>query len=405
MKKELLGALAAGVVALLLVFVPAVAQEREFVDFDNHDANQPGSPGIQLDLDAYARQGVRFEGGTVLSYEPGFASSELNGIEMCYAEEFCTTPFTMGFDRAMRSVSVRVGFRGTLDEPASVLMVAFDEEGQRVAVQEIVIGPGSPVPIDLELGVVDQAGRITVVQIRWSDAQRVMNGLALDDLVFEPFFPFFELFAEPSEVVFEPIEIGASMTRQFEVFNVGNVPGELFVTIEDSTGHITLAGTSCSGGLDPGASCTVEIELTAADLREYAGAVAIRSGDGEPILIIPARGSLFVPGTVPPPEPPPPGLTVVTSIAAPGPDPAGPSVPPWIWILAGGGAIAVGVTYRSIRRNRPQKQSPRTSQPTVQIRSGESEHVVEPSRDAAAVAIRVGLVPDSGTTTLIEERQ
>ncbi|HSM43526.1 MAG TPA: hypothetical protein VK969_00770, partial [Acidimicrobiia bacterium] len=178
--------------ALLILMIastavtPARGQSLEVIDFDDHPANPAGTPGTSLEPDFYAERGVRFSrGATVLQYDAGFASSGSNGLEMCYAAEFCSTPFQIRFDSPQQSVTISVGYSGGLEEPVPVLMVAYDTNGEWLDVDRILIGPGSPVPIaqQLSVGPTDprqterQAsdGLISAVEIHWLDDTRAMN--------------------------------------------------------------------------------------------------------------------------------------------------------------------------------------------------------------------------------------
>ena len=124
-RMALRGALLAVAIQMILGS-PAGGQSVEVVDFEDHPAGRDIDPAFYID------RGIRFEGGTVLEYQEGFASSGRHGLEMCYSQEFCTTPFRIRFESAQKSVSVFVGYSGRLADAPPVLMVAFDANGQRL---------------------------------------------------------------------------------------------------------------------------------------------------------------------------------------------------------------------------------------------------------------------------------
>ncbi|HEX2404195.1 MAG TPA: hypothetical protein VHM29_05790, partial [Acidimicrobiia bacterium] len=204
--------------------MPAGGQSTEVISFEDHPA------GRDIDPDFYIDRGIRFEGGTVLEYGDGFASSGRNGLEMCFAQEFCNTPFRISFESAQRSVSVLVGFNGRLGEALPVLMVAFDANGQRLVDNDVVLEPGSPVPVRHLLEVSDPEGRIWAVEIRWSDARRFTNLLVIDDVTFELVFPLV-LVSDPPPLVLEPESVG-----EIVVTNDGKGAVSFTVSLADDTG-------------------------------------------------------------------------------------------------------------------------------------------------------------------------
>ena len=395
---------------VMLVGSPARGQGGEIVDFEEHRANPPGTGGVSIDSDFYRDRGVRFEAGTVLRYEEGFASSGRNGLEMCYSSEFCTAPFQIGFDDPQQGVSVRVGYSGTLDEPARVLMVAFDSEDAPVAVAEVMLEPGSPVPVRQELAVVDLAGRITAVEIRWRDDTRFMNSLAIDDLVFEPFLPVVDFAADPIPLFFEE-----PVAEDIVVTNTGNVAVSFFVTL-DPVGAFELLGTPCSEGLAPGDSCVLRVRFDPPDAEEYTTEVVLRGLAGGPIFAIPISGRqrlLDVPPTTLADAPTTAVQTTVAPTAAPHFDPSpsdggGDSFATPILVLL----VALGGSVLLIRRWRAKPPMPAQPSdgtlppptPTVTVTPDEGSNEITTDDRQPVTAIRVAVDPDRTTTTLTEEK-
>jgi hypothetical protein len=402
---------------VVMVGSPVWGQGVEMIDFEEHPANPPGTPGESIDPDFYRDRGVRFESGTVLRYEEGFASSGRNGLEMCYSREFCAAPFQIGFDVPQQGVAVRVGYSGTLDEPARVLMVAFDNNGARVAVAELMLEPGSPVPVGPELAVEDLAGRITAVEVRWSDASRIMNFLVIDDLVFEPFVPVVDFAADPIPLFFESIE---SVAGEIVVTNIGNVAVSFFVTLNDPAGAFELLGTTCNEGLAPGDSCVLQVRFGPRDAGEYTTEAVLRGQDGGPIFAIPISGRKplpeVTPTTVAPPATAPP-LTVAPTPVAPTAAPVGPSSSDGdgdsnttliLVLLVAIGAIGGSVLL--IRRwwaKRPNEAQPSDGTPpptpTVTVTPDEGSYEITTDDRRPVTAIRVAVDPGRTTTTLTEE--
>jgi hypothetical protein len=262
----------------VIIASPATGQSTEVISFEDHPV------GRDIDPDFYVDRGIRFEGGTVLEYGEGFASSGRNGLEMCFAEEFCTTPFRIRFESTQKSVSVLVGYNGRLGEAPPVLMVALDANGQRLVANDVVLETGSPVPVRYMLEVNDPEGRIREVQIRWSDATRFMNFLVIDDVTFELIFPL-ELVSDPSELVLESDSSG-----ELVVTNNGRGVVPFTVGLSDDTGVFELLDTTCGGRLAPGASCTVVVGFSARAPGEYRAAAVLLDPNGEELFAVPISG-------------------------------------------------------------------------------------------------------------------
>jgi hypothetical protein len=276
-RRTLWAALLAAAIPMILGS-PAGGQNVEVIDFEDHPTGRDIDPAYYID------RGIRFEGGTVLEYEEGFASSGRNGLEMCYSEEFCTTPFRIRFESAQRSVSVFVGHSGRLAEAPPVLMVAFDADGQRLVDNDVVLEPGSPVPVRHMLGVHDPEGRIREVEIRWSDARRSMNFLVIDDVTFELIFPLV-LVSDPSELVLESESLG-----EIVVTNNGKGAVTFTVGLADDTGVFEFLDTTCGGRLAPGESCAFVVGFGSRAPGEYKAAAVLLDPNGEVLFAVPIIG-------------------------------------------------------------------------------------------------------------------
>ena len=422
---------------------PAGGQSLEVIDFDDHPANPAGTPGTSLEPDFYAERGVRFSlGATVLEYDPGFASSGSNGLEMCYSAEFCSTPFQIGFDSPQQSVTVSVGYSGGLEEAVPVLMVAYDINGARLDVDETLIGPGSPVPIAQQLSVgptdprVTEAasdGLISAVEIRWRDATRAMNSLAIDDLVYEPFVPFVAFETEPTGLTFNT----AGSFSEVLVTNIGNVPAVFDVAIAGDAAAIVLDDTRCREELAPDGSCMIGVGFDPGEEGEYTAAIVLISPQLEQNHEVPITGSL-APVVGPPPTTVPTGTTTGPNDAAadtdepsatddaaadddatdtdepaatddaaaggagngePGSDFTAPLTVLIVLVAIGGGALL----YRLRPGHSPSRRArnPSRTTPTVRVSSDPGTTAVTVDDRQPVTGIRV--LSDRGTTTLMEE--
>lgn len=425
-----------------IAFTQARGQSLEVIEFDDHPANPVGTPGVFLEPDFYAERGVRFSlGGTVLEYDEGFTSSGSNGLEMCYAAEFCSTPFQIGFDSPQQSVMISVGYSGGLDESVPVRMVAYDSNGVPLDVDEILIGPGSPVPIaqQLSVGPTDPRlaeeqgsdGLISAVEIGWLDDTRAMNSLAIDDLVYEPFVPFVEFETDPTELIFS----SSPSFGEVLVTNIGNVAAVFDVAIAGDAEAIRLDETRCREELTPGDSCTIGVGFDPAEEGEYTAAIVLISPQLEQNHEVPIAGSL-APVVGPPPTTDSTGTTgatgddaadtsepsaaddataddssdtdesAVTDEAAGNDSGIGEQGPdlavPLTWLVAIGGAALLFKVRPRRSRGQQARNAPRASA-TVRV---------SPNPGATAVTMRdrqpvtgIRVLSDRGSTTLIEEDQ
>ena len=297
---------------LVVLLTPPIAsgQAVQSIGFDELNANPPGSPGLSLDPDHYARLGVHFEGGspTVLRYDDGFASSPLNGIEMCYSAEFCNAPFNIRFDETQELVAVNVGYSGNLAEVETVALSAFDSDGSSIAFDTVDIGPG-PVPIEHRLVVESATGEIARVILRWADGKRIMNSLAMDDLTIVPFVPFVDLVATPSPLDFGTWETPGSDSVAVTLTNTGNVAFAFKTILEPEGGPFGLESDCATLAVQ--ANCTFIVSFAPTTEGEFAANVELLRPSGELISSIPLAGAL-----VPPPPPPPPPTTTRPTITA-----------------------------------------------------------------------------------------
>lgn len=268
------------------------------ITFDDQPADPSGTPGVSLAADAHDALGVRFGVVTVLEYEPGFTSSGRNGIEMCYSAEFCTAPFRIDFDRAQVSVAANIGFDGSLDSASAVTIHGYDEFGDSVASDQAILGPGGPIYVaDTTLRAHDPDGRITAVEVRWADPQRVMNNLVLDDVVFEPFVPDTEVTADPAAIDVTLTEANLHV-ETLTLANTGNVATFFDLAVEPTQSPFQIVATTCHGMLNPSEECSIDLAFEPVSEQEHVAALVLRpvsgSPDGTNIRTVELRGRLSI---------------------------------------------------------------------------------------------------------------
>jgi hypothetical protein len=182
----------AGFLTGISVFRPGPAcGQKHLIDFDNFSTGGPGEGGQVHLTQQYEGQGVLFNSPSVLDYSrgkplSGFAHSGTKGIEQCYAQEFCTTPFEFRFTRAQVRVKVWVGCSDPLKQNRTVVLRAYGKDATPVASSRIVL-QSSPVPrsIRVPIEVALEQPRIVRATVGFASPGESTAGLALDDLEFE----------------------------------------------------------------------------------------------------------------------------------------------------------------------------------------------------------------------------
>jgi hypothetical protein len=179
-------------VALLLALFSAVCGATSTIDFEGLSTGGFGGEGQPVAVfQQFADEGVIFNSPKAIDYSrglvlTGFAHSGTKGIEQCFAQEFCKQPIEITFTCPQPRVKVWVGSSSKLDTARTVVLRAFDSQGQVITAVQAALGPSpSPVPISSPLEVRDRRRRIARVQIRYVPEDTLMNGLAVDDVEFE----------------------------------------------------------------------------------------------------------------------------------------------------------------------------------------------------------------------------
>ncbi len=163
------------------------------IDFEDLPAGGSGTPATVLVIDQYAAKGIKFNGPVALDYSkgvpvPGFAHSGTKAIELCYGEEFCTTPLEMHFTSPQSHVKVWVGLSEFPLETRTVILQAFDATGSLVAQATTTLSSSTtPQPIRTLLEVISSSANITSARVSYTGAlvspPTVYNNfLAIDDV-------------------------------------------------------------------------------------------------------------------------------------------------------------------------------------------------------------------------------
>ena len=111
----------------------------------------------------YQAKGATFNSPLVRDYSPtpGFTHSGKQGIELCFAAEFCTAALNVSFTTGEKHVKVFVGFTSQLGQASPVSMRALDANGATVAQQTVMLGPSAAaIPVQVPLEVTSAAANI-----------------------------------------------------------------------------------------------------------------------------------------------------------------------------------------------------------------------------------------------------
>jgi hypothetical protein len=241
---------------------PAAGAEPVVIDFEDYTANGPGQGATAPVSDFYADRGVSFNAVTVLDFEqglaqPGFAHSGSQVVEPCYSQEFCAQPVSMQFRQGQVRVGVWVGLDGS--GSGAVVLLAYDAAGSIIDEDKLDIDAG-PISVANQMEVTSGTGDIRRAEVRWSNPDQATNGLAVDDVTFEPAAPSLEL--EPEAIDFGTVARGTdAVRREATIVNRGNTTVQVeSVLLDGSAGFV--AGEGCDGAvLASGEGCTLTIEF------------------------------------------------------------------------------------------------------------------------------------------------
>ena len=167
----------------LALFFPTPIKAQVVIDFEGIP------PGLVFNQ--FANLGVTFNGPLVrdFSQTPGFAHSGARAVEVCFAQEFCTSPLNIDFTAGQAHARVWVGSSARLSQPSRVTMQALDGNGAVVGQAEVVLGPSAgPVAVQNPLEVTSASANIRRLVVGFAPASPgetpFNNGLVIDDVEF-----------------------------------------------------------------------------------------------------------------------------------------------------------------------------------------------------------------------------
>jgi hypothetical protein len=180
-KRSLLGA------ALTLSLI--AMGSGQLVNFEDISTTSLGEGGQTSIGDQYSHWGIYFNNPVALNYSediPGFAHSGSTAIEQCYAKERCHTPIEMTFPEPVSQLNLWAGYRRSLETSRTVVLEAFDAQGNMIEEDRKEIGPSSgPLAIATPLQVSTTENEIAKAQVSFDSSQGFENsGLAVDDVEF-----------------------------------------------------------------------------------------------------------------------------------------------------------------------------------------------------------------------------
>ena len=412
--------------SVVLLVGPAEGQEGdqdsdaqvavEVINFDSYPANISGSGAAPLISDEYASQGLVFpRGATALVFDetsfpprPDLPRSGDTVITSCYSQEFCSSVILMAFDPPVSELTLFAGYSASLNEPAALVLEGFDGNGDVVDSEEVIIKAApAATPANTPITVTDAAGRIESALIRWTDADRFLSQLIVDDVTVTPFVATSELTVAPPAL---ELTVEDEVVREvLKLSNTGNValPSLAFFTLDgfgelvDETGAELMvdADSDCLEQIEPGQSCDLILQVFPDPENEQeltvAGALTFRTLSGAPGREIPVVVSVTLSPPVDPnpnpdpdpvePEPdddPAPDLdplnpeedsvdaesdAVNPNLMPPEPDP----VDWWIPVLIVGAILLLGMMVRRRIRRRRSKRPPPPPEPDASPRSPE----------------------------------
>ena len=119
---------------------------------------------------------------------PGFAHSGTQAVEVCFAQEFCTSPLEVSFTAGQAHAKVFVGYTAQLPQPARVTMQALDGSGAVVGQAEVALAAGTSIPVQNPLEINSASANIRRLVVGFAPANpgdtAFNNGLVVDDVEF-----------------------------------------------------------------------------------------------------------------------------------------------------------------------------------------------------------------------------
>ena len=222
--------------------------------------------------------------------------------------------------------NVRVPFRGALDDPVAPfkLVETTCNEG---------LDPGASCTISVSFSSTEPGDYESRVVLRDTDDDNRLSSI----LIFGRHAPVESVEADQDHLVFESTDTD----KKIVITNTGNVRMPFRGALDGPDAPFKLVETDCSEGLDPGASCEIEISFSSMEPGDYESRVVLRDTDDNELLPILIFGKHARSG--------------------------GPAVPLIITISIVTGAGASELWRRRAKLIRSRPDSPHRSTPTVTV--------------------------------------
>jgi hypothetical protein len=194
----------------------------------------------------YSNKGVTFNGQAIRNYSqtPGFTHSGSQGVELCFAAEFCSSPLQADFTKPQSHVKVFVGFSSPMSAAGTVALQAFNQNGGLITQVTANLGPSNaaiPVQTPLQINTATATIRRVLITFLATNGEVFNNGLVVDDFEFNapgaP--PLCTTTTNPSVQILQP----AGGT----VFQVNNFPLQGTVATQAPLQAATLTVTNSAG--------------------------------------------------------------------------------------------------------------------------------------------------------------
>jgi len=393
----------------LVLHQPATGQATVTIDFEDAEAGRAGSAGGLPITDEYEDKLVIFErpvtplviDATTIPARDGFARSGSVFVTTCYSAEFCSNQIGIELLEPHALVRMWVGYRRpALPISAGVILEAFDQAGEQIDADEVVLGPSSDlIDIRIPIEVESPAGLIARVVLRWADPELELAGLAMDDL------ELMQLVPEPAIVgAPDPVEIdgrSGPASEPVEFLNTGNVPLAIGdVVIEPATQGFELVSETCRGVLEPGDACDVVILFGSDEPGPFDASLILLDRAREEVtrVAMGATGPEAAQDETPTPE----DTSTATPTETPGNGNGGDErVDNWLWWVGVGLIALLALATAALLRRRFRRPP---ADPRVDVRARPDEgmqRVVESG--TPVVTLRTSLRLGDGTTTIIED--
>lgn len=267
--------------------------------------------------------GIVFQPVIALDYSqgipiPNFTHSGTKALQLCYAQEFCTSKLDITFNGPQRRVKIWVGYSGPLDSQQTVVMRAFDGVGNQLANDLKILGPSNgiiPIATPLEISLPSATVRRVTASFLGAEVQNPQifnNGLAFDDLEFDDQVtaPQCPATQQPALTVNEPAQgrnvlenaftLDANLTTPdpFATLQI-NVTGEnaatrTFGPVFAASGHISIF--NLSGLLFPGRNTLTIIARDCFGSRQVTRTVFFRTDVTRTSIRVINESGAIVPG-------------------------------------------------------------------------------------------------------------